>query len=102
MASESKHVDRRRSDRLLKILAPFEEIVIVTHDNPDPDALAAGWGVGLLIREKLGRPARLVGGGEIMRAENRHMVRLLEPPLEWGPIELIDGQSIGVIDGFWM
>jgi nanoRNase/pAp phosphatase (c-di-AMP/oligoRNAs hydrolase) len=54
----------------------------VTHDNPDPDAIATGWAVQWLVVEKLGKPARLIGGGEIVRAENRHMVKLLQPPIE--------------------
>ncbi len=52
------------------------------HDNPDPDAIASGWAILTLIEEKLPRPARLVAGGAIVRAENRHMVELLSPPLE--------------------
>jgi nanoRNase/pAp phosphatase (c-di-AMP/oligoRNAs hydrolase) len=52
------------------------------HDNPDPDAIAAGWGVWKLVQEKLGVPVRLLGGGAIVRAENRLMVELLQPPLE--------------------
>jgi nanoRNase/pAp phosphatase (c-di-AMP/oligoRNAs hydrolase) len=52
------------------------------HDNPDPDAIASGWGVQILIQEKLEIPVRLVGGGAIVRAENRHMVDLLAPPIE--------------------
>jgi nanoRNase/pAp phosphatase (c-di-AMP/oligoRNAs hydrolase) len=52
------------------------------HDNPDPDAIASGWGVHKLIRETLGKPVRLIGGGGVIRAENRHMVELLGPPIE--------------------
>lgn len=52
------------------------------HDNPDPDAIASGWGVQVLIEEKLEKEVRLVGGGAIVRAENRHMVDLLRPPIE--------------------
>jgi len=29
-----------------------------------PDAIAAGWGLRWLIEEKLGKPVRLVAGGE--------------------------------------
>jgi nanoRNase/pAp phosphatase (c-di-AMP/oligoRNAs hydrolase) len=56
--------------------------VAVTHDNPDPDALASGWAILRLIEEKLGRRARLLGGGDIVRAENRHMVQTLNVPIE--------------------
>jgi nanoRNase/pAp phosphatase (c-di-AMP/oligoRNAs hydrolase) len=71
-----------RSDRLLKTLSDYARFLVVCHDNPDPDAIATGWAVHRLIHEKLGRPVRLVGGGAIMRAENRHMVDLLGPPIE--------------------
>ncbi|MBK9121214.1 MAG: DHH family phosphoesterase [Phycisphaerales bacterium] len=71
-----------RSDRLLRVLAEYERIVVTTHDTPDPDAIAAGWGLYTLCRERLKKPVRLIGGGAIVRAENVHMVRLLKPPIE--------------------
>ena len=52
------------------------------HDNPDPDAIASGWGIHKLLRDRLAKPVRLVGGGAVIRAENRHMVELLCPPIE--------------------
>jgi nanoRNase/pAp phosphatase (c-di-AMP/oligoRNAs hydrolase) len=70
------------SERLLRAVADFERLLIVAHDNPDPDAIASGWALYTLFRAKTGKPVRLVGGGAIVRAENRHMVELLSPPLE--------------------
>ena len=52
----------RRSTRLLNALDGYERVLVVTHDNPDPDAIASGWGLCWLIREKLGKPTRLIGG----------------------------------------
>jgi nanoRNase/pAp phosphatase (c-di-AMP/oligoRNAs hydrolase) len=66
----------------LNVLSGFERITIVMHDNPDPDAIATGWAVCTLIEEKLAKPVQLLGGGAIVRAENRHMVDLLMPPIE--------------------
>jgi nanoRNase/pAp phosphatase (c-di-AMP/oligoRNAs hydrolase) len=71
-----------RSGRLLRVLAPYERFLIVMHDNPDPDVIAAGWAIYCLLSERLGRPASIVGGGAIVRAENRHMVELLHPPIQ--------------------
>lgn len=71
-----------RSSELLETLAGYDQFLIVAHDNPDPDAIATGWGVYSLIQEKLDRPVRLIGGGAIVRAENRHMLELLQPPME--------------------
>jgi nanoRNase/pAp phosphatase (c-di-AMP/oligoRNAs hydrolase) len=73
---------RTRSRELLDVLREFDSSLIITHDNPDPDAIASGWALAWLIREKLGQSVRLVGGGGIVRAENQHMVRLLQPPIE--------------------
>jgi nanoRNase/pAp phosphatase (c-di-AMP/oligoRNAs hydrolase) len=71
-----------RSQRLLDVVQKYEHILIVAHDNPDPDAIASGWAIGWMVREQLGRETRLVAGGGIVRAENRQMVELLEPPVE--------------------
>ncbi|MHB8969524.1 MAG: DHH family phosphoesterase [Pirellulaceae bacterium] len=71
-----------RSTRLLNALAGYEQVLVVTHDNPDPDAIASGWALRWLIHERLAKTARLIGGGAIIRAENRHMVKLLSPPIE--------------------
>jgi nanoRNase/pAp phosphatase (c-di-AMP/oligoRNAs hydrolase) len=73
---------KTKSGELLDLLSQFDEITIVMHDNPDPDAIAAGWGIQTLVEERLTQPVALVGGGAIVRAENRHMVDLLSPPIE--------------------
>jgi nanoRNase/pAp phosphatase (c-di-AMP/oligoRNAs hydrolase) len=51
--------------------------LILTHDNPDPDALAAAAGMALLLRRAFQRTATVAYGGIIGRAENREMVRCL-------------------------
>ena len=77
------------SAQLLDVLSNYDQILVVMHDNPDPDAIAAGWGIQVLIRERSGKPVRVIGGGAIVRAENRHMVQLLQPP-----IELVDAMTV--------
>jgi nanoRNase/pAp phosphatase (c-di-AMP/oligoRNAs hydrolase) len=89
MALDTKKLGRKRSDRLLRALAPFKNCLVVMHDNPDPDAIASGWGIHKLINSRLGKPVRLIGGGGVIRAENRHMVELLSPPME-----LVDGVDV--------
>lgn len=71
-----------RSERLLETVAECPRLAIVTHDNPDPDAISSGWAIATLLRERAGRRPRFVAGGEVLRAENRHMMELLDPPLE--------------------
>lgn len=72
----------KRSDHFLAALADYERIVILSHDNPDPDAIASGWALYDLIERKLKRRPRLVAGGALVRAENIRLVELLAPPLE--------------------
>jgi nanoRNase/pAp phosphatase (c-di-AMP/oligoRNAs hydrolase) len=71
-----------RSNRLLNLASKYRQVVVIMHDNPDPDAIASGWAILWLLRQKLGIEARLLGGGGIVRAENRQMVTLLNPPIE--------------------
>ncbi|MEX0938902.1 MAG: DHH family phosphoesterase [Pirellulales bacterium] len=81
-ATSTAHTRLTQSDSFLQALAGYRRFLVITHDNPDPDAIATGWAIHLLIQERLGGNVRLIGGGEIVRAENRHMVDLLEPPIE--------------------
>ena len=55
--------------------------VALTHDNPDPDAMASAAGMAYLLEELAGQPASLAYGGIIGRAENRALVRLLKLPM---------------------
>jgi nanoRNase/pAp phosphatase (c-di-AMP/oligoRNAs hydrolase) len=60
---------------LLAALAPFPKVVIVSHVNPDPDALASMLGLKALIEHCLpGKHVVLTADGMIARAENRAMV----------------------------
>lgn len=76
-----------RSDRLLEVLDAYDEVVVVSHDNPDPDAIATGWALSVLVKKKLEKPVRVLAGGAVERAENIRMIELLKPPIrlvdEW-------------------
>jgi nanoRNase/pAp phosphatase (c-di-AMP/oligoRNAs hydrolase) len=88
-----------RSDCLLQVLSAYDRCLVVTHDNPDPDAIATGWAIVCLIQEKLRIPVRLVGGGAIVRAENRYMVELLNPPIELASsLEVDPGTATVLVD----
>ena len=51
-----KHKATKRSDRLLRVLADYEQVVVVTHDTPDPEAIAAEWAIHSLVHERLKKP----------------------------------------------
>lgn len=54
---------------------------VLTHDNPDPDALASAAVLARTLRQAFRRRAIVVYGGIVGRAENREMVRALGLPL---------------------
>ena len=89
--------------RLIKLLSErgrsLSPLTILTHDHPDPDALASAWALAHLA-QSLGKiRTRIVYGGMIGRAENRMMAeRLLVParPLRKG--ELAGVPHLALVD----
>src|SRR4051794_38119520 len=72
--------------------------LVLTHDNPDPDSIAAALGLRRLL-EADGFEVTLALGGIIGRAENRAMVRELRIPLV--PLERLDlstFDAVGLVD----
>lgn len=84
-----------RSDRLLSLLSRFEQALIITHDNPDPDAIASGWGLMTLLEAKLNLACRFIAGGAVVRAENRRMIELLQPPIEF--VDTVEPEATAAI-----
>ncbi len=70
-------------------------ILIVAHDNPDPDSLAAAMALKHLILIKTGQQATVTFGGIIGRGENKMMVQKLEIHAE--PIESLDLDRFQVV-----
>ena len=58
--------------------SPRARWLVLTHDNPDPDALAATAVLSLILRRRFRRRTTVAYGGMIGRAENREMVRSLK------------------------
>jgi nanoRNase/pAp phosphatase (c-di-AMP/oligoRNAs hydrolase) len=69
---------------LIEVLEPAREIVILPHDNPDPDSLASAEGLRAAIRHTLRKPVDVALSGIIGRSQNRAMVSTLR--LELAPI----------------
>ena len=83
------------STRLIEWLRGKAPILIVTHDHPDPDALAAAYALRHLILMKTGQTATIAFNGMIGRSENRAMVRELE--IETVPLAALDPHEFAVI-----
>src|SRR4051794_6240485 len=80
--SEPTLARQYRSERLLGTLAPYSRVVVVSHVNPDPDALASMLGLQALIEHaQPGKPVVMTVDGMIARAENRAMVECMAIPL---------------------
>ena len=62
---------------LLEVVKDEEKILILMHDNPDPDSIASAVGLQYLL-EKLAKKPSVIGySGIVGRAENRAMVKHL-------------------------
>ena len=60
-------------------------LLVMTHDNPDPDALASGAALRVLFETAWGIPVLLGYSGLIDRAENKAMLKILTP--NWLPLK---------------
>jgi nanoRNase/pAp phosphatase (c-di-AMP/oligoRNAs hydrolase) len=74
--------DGARVRRLQRVLRSIDgELAVVTHDNPDPDAIASA--VALVrLAERAGTPATACYYGEINHQENRALVNALSYDLD--------------------
>jgi nanoRNase/pAp phosphatase (c-di-AMP/oligoRNAs hydrolase) len=88
-------IDQTSLDRLRSI-AGAGPVLILTHDNPDPDALASGKALATLFREAWGITGRLVYSGLVARAENQAVLKRLTPEWEHSE-ELPDFQAYTAI-----
>lgn len=73
-------------------------MLIITHNNPDPDAIAAAWGLKWLLAS-IGVSSRASYSGIISRPENRMMVQLLGIEMSKFPNLIIDAYPmIALVD----
>jgi nanoRNase/pAp phosphatase (c-di-AMP/oligoRNAs hydrolase) len=88
-------------DKLQVILKDHTRLLIIPHNDPDPDAIATAVGLSYLVAEKYGVEARIGYRGIIGRSENKALVRYLDHPLhkldqneicQSIPIALVDTQ----------
>jgi len=72
--------ERKNANLLLKKLRELkndgDSLLIVMHDNPDPDSLASAAALSV-IAQTLGFKTKIVHGGEITHHENRAFVNIL-------------------------
>ena len=54
-----------------------QPVLILCHNNPDPDTIASGYGLSFLLNKKFGIRSVLGYGGVVTRAENKAMIQRL-------------------------
>jgi nanoRNase/pAp phosphatase (c-di-AMP/oligoRNAs hydrolase) len=96
-----------RPRRLRRVLRSVDgPLAVVTHDNPDPDAIASALALCKIART-VGREADICYFGDITHQENRALVNVLDVDLrkldagdidEYGGIALVDHSRPGVND----
>ena len=100
--------DRKgRLRQIQRVLRSIDRLAVVTHDNPDPDAIASAVALSRLA-ERVGCDADVCYYGDISHQENRAFVNLLEFELrnlgpaadlsEYDGFALVDHSRPGVND----
>jgi nanoRNase/pAp phosphatase (c-di-AMP/oligoRNAs hydrolase) len=79
--SRSADAIRERLDRLIQYAKSHDRALILTHDNPDPDSIAAGVALAFLLEKLAGVEASVAYGGIVGRAENRALLKVLKLPV---------------------
>lgn len=68
---------QQRLEKLQEALKDVKRLVVLTHDNPDPDSVSSAVTLAFIVRSKFNVPAVVRYGGIVGRSENRAMIRLL-------------------------
>jgi len=74
-----------KENRIIKLLEAFdrilenkEHLLVVVHNNPDPDAIASAVALGYLAEKRRDIEVSIAFGGTVGRAENQEMIRKLK------------------------
>ena len=84
---------------LLRTASGLSKLLIVTHNDPDPDAIGAAMALSYLLKERSGIQSEVVYYGIIGRAENKAMVNYLGNALR--PVaegDFDQGTAIAMVD----
>jgi nanoRNase/pAp phosphatase (c-di-AMP/oligoRNAs hydrolase) len=73
---------RQVLEKLYKTAGGAGRLLILPHNDPDPDAIASAVTLRYLLTERLGIESDIAYQGIIGRAENRALVRYLDRPLQ--------------------
>jgi nanoRNase/pAp phosphatase (c-di-AMP/oligoRNAs hydrolase) len=80
--------------QLASLLSEYDAVSVLTHPNPDPDAMAAAMGVASLAQQ-VDTGAKIQFPGQIRHQENRAFRNVLEVDLD--PIERASDLDVGAV-----
>jgi nanoRNase/pAp phosphatase (c-di-AMP/oligoRNAs hydrolase) len=86
---------KKQIDELLDWVSGKGKIIIVVHDNPDPDCLASAMALHHLFVMKLNKDSIISYSGMIGRSENIAMAKELQISLT--PLEIVDLKEFQVV-----
>ena len=100
---KQEHIAAHHGRKLLRFLEKKKDsispLLILTHDYPDPDAIATAMGLQYLAERLHGIKSRIVYKGIIGRVENRAMVDLLKVPIhKFRPSDIKSYENAALID----
>jgi len=88
-----------RVEELRAALSGVSRVLILPHNDPDPDAIASALGLSYFLAEKFQLESGIIYKGFIGRAENRALVKYLGEPLfrlQKGSIQA--GEAVALVD----
>src|SRR3989338_6373142 len=68
---------QERLKKLEETLKNTKRLIVMTHDNPDPDSVSSAVTLAYIVSNRLKIPTKVRYGGIVGRAENRAMIRNL-------------------------
>ncbi len=89
----------RNLQKMQEALKNTKRLVVLTHDNPDPDSVSSAISLAYIVKNSFKIPAVVRYGGIVGRAENRAMIRVLG--LKLGPLSESDfrpGNEFALVD----
>ena len=91
--------NKTRLEKLQELTRGKRKVLIVTHNHPDPDALAAAFALKYLLQSKWKVGSIIASSGVVGRAENRAMIRHLKIDLRaLSEINLNNYSVIALVD----
>ena len=88
-------------ERIEAALRGTKRLIVMTHDNPDPDSVSSAVTLAYIIKNRFKVPAVVRYGGIVGRAENRALIRELRlavQPLKESDFKLRTGVDFALVD----